>query len=161
MSSMENDAGKYFLHTVALYTHCVSFIADSMLFAHLAPTAPLANILQSLMLSLAFTFSGLAIFKPELPKGYLWLFAMLPLRHINEMITMSQLKCEPLLQCGPTVAVPTPEGDVFVHLAQLVTQMTGFSFDYYWSAFGWVCLYIGTVVLLGLAATHYLNHSSK
>lgn len=161
MSGMSDEAGKYFQYTIALYIYVLSFITNAIFFSNLAPNATLANMLQSMMMSFFFTFAGVAVFKPALPRGYRWLFAGIPLRHFNEMITMSQAKCENIPLCGPIITVPTENGDVFLPLSQMILDMVGFSFDYFWHAFGWAALYVAIVSIGAIGVYQFFNHSNK
>jgi len=94
---MRADAGVFFQALLTTYTLCLTFVCMSLLIASIAPSVSLAGVIQGMYFSLYFTFAGIGISVNNIPKGWLWVFRMLPLSHVTEMLVMPQFAANDLL----------------------------------------------------------------
>ena len=162
MMGLLNDASAFFKYFFAVYVFCLLFSSVATTAASISPNAPAANVIQGLFFSFAFTFAGIAIPYPQIPRGYVWLFRMLPISHLTEALAMPQFKwCTPLPECTPLIEIADGTGTKFIPIAQYVMDYLGFSFGYYWESLGWATLCMLVLWIIGFYATARLRFDQR
>lgn len=117
---------------------------------------------RSLAPSLRSQFSGVAITRPHIPRGWLWAFRGLPLSHLTEALAMPQFgNCSPLPMCGPQIPIVTNGVTTLRYAADYIQEYLGFTFDYYWASVGWLALFVFCVQVLAFIFTTKLVHSHR
>jgi ABC-type transport system involved in multi-copper enzyme maturation permease subunit len=162
MVGMLNNADAFFKYFFATYLFCMVFTSMAMMVSSIAPNAPAANVIQGLFFSFCFTFAGIAIPLPQIPRGYIWLFRLLPVSHLTEALAMPQfLTCSPMPQCTPLIEVVKGSETVLQPVGQYVQEYLGFTFDGYWNAMGWTTLFMLGLWFFAFFATQKLRFDQR
>ena len=150
---------QYYLIT---YLICLVYLTIANLLAAGTPNMGAAGIYQGLSFGLLLVFSGLILPYPKLPRGWVWLFRILPLSHATEALIMPQVgDCSPLPMCGPLITMVENQQPVQVPLPLFISEYLGFGFHGFGDAVGWMVLFVAVVQILALIAISVLNFSKR
>jgi ABC-type multidrug transport system ATPase subunit/ABC-type multidrug transport system permease subunit len=137
------DAGSFFKYAFAIYLYFAAFISVSMAVAASVPNAPMGNIILGIFYTLNYSFNGIAVPLPLIPKGWVWLYRLLPASHFSEALVMPQFHtCSPLPSCSPLITVVDGGTTTLVPVATFASDFLGFVLDGYWNAIGWAVLFM-------------------
>ena len=158
MIGLHNSAEAFFKFFLALYMFCIVFVSVSAAVSSLSKNPGVAVMFQGLFYSLAFNFAGVSVPYPKMPRGYVWLFRMLPISHLTEALAMPQFaSCFPLPDCSPLVLTVTDTGasaqPVLLPAATVASEYLGFGFHGYWHAIGWITLFLAFLWFVALYFT--------
>ena len=152
----------FFQQYFATYLLCLTYISMSCFLSSACPNLAVAGVFQGVYFGLFNSFSGVAVPYPSVPRGWVWMFRMLPTSHITEALVMPQLgDCSPLPLCGPLIEVVQGTETKMMYLAEFGKEYLGFSFGGWGSSIGWVILYIVVVQILALIAITRMNFSQR
>jgi len=154
MVGLLKSAEHFFKFWFATYFLCTIYVTMSLLISSIAKTAPLAGVMQGLYLGFFLTFGGIAITTPNIPRGYMWLYRMLPISHLTEALVMPQFHtCPDFLQCGPHIPVVVNNSIVVIPANQWLVQYLGFGVNNYWSELGWATIFLFSALLVAFFCT--------
>ena len=159
---MNLDADAFFKFFFATYLYALSFVATATTVATIVPNAPTGNVLLGAFYSLCFSFTGISIPFPTIPRGWVWFFRMLPCGHLSEALVMPQFHtCEPLPQCTRLIDVVEGVDTVQRPVAEYVSKYLGFGLFGYWDAIGWAVLYIAVMWIIAFITTSKVRFDKR
>jgi len=143
------EADAFFKYFFATYMYMLIFTTAAAAASAAVPNAPVGNIILGVFYSLSFTLTGVSIPLSRVPRGYVWLFRLLPGSHLTEALVMPQLaSCSPLPECSPPIEVIVGGTSVQMPLATYVEQYLGFVLYGYWNAIGWATLFMAALLVI-------------
>jgi len=162
MVGLVNEAAAFFKHWFATYFLCILYVTMSVLVSSIAKTTPIATVIQGMYFGFFFTFSGVAITTPKIPKGYMWLYRGLPMSHLTEALVIPQFRtCEPFPQCGALIDVVENDATVQRYANAWLLEYLGFGPDGYWTELGWATIYLLCAMILAFIASTKLVFQSR
>lgn len=158
MAGLRPHAGAWAQFCLATYVMTLGFVSFAMFNASMAPSLQMAQIMQGSYLSVQNSLAGMTVPWPALPRGWKWLYRMLPSSHTMEAITMTQFsdKHNIIDVVRGTTTIQMPARD-------FISMYTGWSYgaDLYWKALAWVLLYIVCMQLAAFVANTFLVHQKR
>jgi ABC-type multidrug transport system ATPase subunit len=159
---LDPSARVFFRHYITLYLLNLAYISVACLLAAVTPNLSVAGVFQGIYLGLFNIFAGVAIPLPQVPRGWVWFFRVIPTSHATEALVMEQVgNCSPLPLCGPIIEIVRGTTTSSVHLAEFATEYLGFGFDGFGNSLGWIVLFIGVVQILSIIGITLLNFSQR
>eukprot|EP00461_Guttulinopsis_vulgaris_P001756 UN01756 len=128
----------------------------TMFFAALAPNSQIAQVWQGAFFSLQNAVSGVAITWKTIPKGYRWLFRMLPASHLFEAITAPQFQ-----DLHTNIEIIQGSQIINVPIRDWYTSYTGWTYGHYWTQMGWALLFLVIVQSIAFVGTTYISHNKR
>jgi len=159
---LSSDAELFFKFYGITLVCCMLYIAFAQLLAYSTPNTAIAAILQGMSFGLFVVYAGLINPLPSIPRGWLWLFRILPLSHGTEALVMPQVgTCSPLPMCGQLVTVIIDQKPAQMPLADVVSRYLGFEFGNTSVAVGWMILFLVCTHIVTLFAITFFNFSKR
>jgi ABC-type multidrug transport system ATPase subunit/ABC-type multidrug transport system permease subunit len=156
MVGLENDAGVFFQYCLATYLLILVYVTIAMCLASISPNSGAAGVLQGAFMSFQSALSGIAITRVNVPKGYIWLYEMLPGSHIFQALIMPQFK-------GNNTVFEYPSGadTVTSTVRDYVSSYLGWGYNKYWESLGWVLLFVSVLQIITFLATTFVSFNKR
>jgi ABC-type multidrug transport system ATPase subunit len=160
MSSFKNDSGVFFAYWFGQFVSSMAFYSISILLSAAMPNQMLAEVAQGFYLNLAFLFGGIFIPSPSIPRGWIWLYEMNPVRQVTEALTMPQYECNSGASC-PKILSVTAAGTSEMYTHDFVSSYYDWNYGSYWSNIGWLFFFAALVNIVAVLYTKYRSHVKR
>eukprot|EP00051_Salpingoeca_urceolata_P006041 m.80290 g.80290 ORF g.80290 m.80290 type:complete len:1328 (-) comp14657_c0_seq3:114-4097(-) len=148
--------GIYFLGHVLISFVCL-FLAQTLAFS--LPSAEVATLVGSSILSLCFLFGGLFMPGPDMPRGYRWIWHSLFLKYGLNALIVPQFYCSGL-DC-PTVTLTTANGTITETASDYVQDYLGLDYEDRWAGIGALGGFAVGFWMLALIASKYFDKITR
>ena len=154
MIGLQADAAVFFKYLFSTFLLFMSYVSLAQLYSSISPSQGAAQILNSGTASLLKAFSGISIPLSKVPKGWKWLYYILPNQHIFNGIVMNQFEGN-----SGELTIFKDNQAVTLPIRDYVASYLGWSFGDMWPNVGWAILFIGVVQIFHFLGVMFISHN--